>query len=300
MLTKFEKTLILKTNALSNKVLYDLCAEYPFNCYDKDGYNKIDALAAQLLLIGRTYAASPQRRSYKNKSVIFSNAANGKDDFFVLLAKELYKKREFYDASYSDSLVSRITELKSSEFKFDCSQKDITLLIKSVECVLYFNKLLREAVYEIDKPDLEKISATDGGDCGWLINFVSFSSKFLHFHCPDAIFIIDTISSNNFRQEKLDFGRGYKFRFSNGMNEIESSIVISFDTEQTVKIKIEKQLQKNENLKGHDYLTHCIREYLLAKEIYKEIQSENLKGKSITRIVDDYILNVIKKTKSKN
>ena len=49
MLTKFEKTLILKTNALSNKVLYDLCAEYPFNCYDKDGYNKLDALTAQLL-----------------------------------------------------------------------------------------------------------------------------------------------------------------------------------------------------------------------------------------------------------
>ncbi len=69
---KIEKELIVKTKNtewdLGNKILYDLCKNYP-------NHNKVDEIIAKCLLIGRAYAAALERRPKKGEEL--------NDDFYL-------------------------------------------------------------------------------------------------------------------------------------------------------------------------------------------------------------------------
>ena len=289
MLTNIEKRIILKKEALSNKILYDLCLKYPLGCQEIDGYNKIEALAAQLLLIGRVYAASPQRRSYKKIKVEFSNAANGRDDFFTLLAEKMYENKAFCGEQH-DSILSQAKELMNSNYSFlDASlEADLGLLKKSIKCVLGFNDILRKAIISVDKADLDACLNVDRNSVDYsdaLINFMSFASKFMHFHCPNTIFIMDNISSANFALHNSV----YKFKFAENGENVNGSIEISRKEEKNLM-----EIFKEQGMLECKYCRHCIKEFLLAKRLFSDIEAEEIKGKSITRFTDNYIMNVVK------
>lgn len=61
-MTEQERELIEQKVFFGNAILYELCEDYPLGMGEKDGYTKQDAFSTQSWLIGRAYAASPQRK----------------------------------------------------------------------------------------------------------------------------------------------------------------------------------------------------------------------------------------------
>lgn len=168
---------------IGNKTLYALCEKYPL--YDNPGE---DALSGQIWLIGRAYAASPERRHYKwlgktKKDNNPGQGGNGLDIFFKSLAQELLNDPEF------EKIVDFIKVNRERHYDFDYSEKDIGLLLQVGDIVNSFNNVLKESIKRVDKnfmkahPDAE------------INNFISFSSKYMHFQLRNVVFIKDSISA---------------------------------------------------------------------------------------------------------
>ena len=97
-LTEIEEKILNRGISVGNEVLYTLCRDYPLL---KDNYpedmneRRLQGLAAELWLIGRSYAASPERRDYGEK-IEWTNSGNGLDTYFDLLAEKLWSD-EYYN-----------------------------------------------------------------------------------------------------------------------------------------------------------------------------------------------------------
>lgn len=167
---------------IGNKTLYALCEEYPL--YDNPSE---DALSGQIWLIGRSYAASPERRHYKkDKKPIkpeLHQSGNGLDTFFKSLAKELLKNQGFQD------IINFIKDNREKHYDFDYSEKDIKLLLQVGDIVNLFNSVLKEAIKRVDNEDLKNYPDAEIND------FPSFSSKYMHFQLKNIVFIKDSISA---------------------------------------------------------------------------------------------------------
>ena len=173
---------------IGNKTLYALCEEYPL--YDNPGK---DALSGQIWLIGRSYAASPERRHYKwsgkanntdgTKTENAGQGGDGLDTFFKSLAKELLKDPEF------EKIVDFIKVNRERHYDFDNSEKDIGLLLQVGDIVNSFNNVLKEAIKRVDKDFMEAHPDAK------INNFISFSSKYMHFQLRNVVFIKDSISA---------------------------------------------------------------------------------------------------------
>lgn len=168
---------------IGNKTLYALCEEYPL--YDNPCE---DALRGQIWLIGRSYAASPERRHYKwlGKTKGYNNpgqGGNGLDIFFKSLAQELLKDPEF------EKIIDFIKDNREKYYDFDYSEKDIGLLFQVGDIVNSFNNVLKEAIKRVDKKIMEAHPDAE------INNFISFSSKYLHFQLRNIVFIKDSISA---------------------------------------------------------------------------------------------------------
>lgn len=169
---------------IGNKTLYALCEEYPL--YDNPSE---DALSGQIWLIGRSYAASPERRHYKkDKKPIkpeLHQSGNGLDTFFKCLAKELLKNQGFQD------IINFIKDNREKHYDFDYSEKDIGLLLQVGDIVNSFNSVLKEAIKRVDNEDLKNYPDAEIND------FPSFSSKYMHFQLRNIVFIKDSISASH-------------------------------------------------------------------------------------------------------
>lgn len=169
---------------IGNKTLYALCEEYPL--YDNPSE---DALSGQIWLIGRSYAASPERRHYKkDKKPIkpeLHQSGNGLDTFFKSLAKELLKNQGFQD------IINFIKDNREKHYDFDYSEKDIGLLLQVGDIVNSFNSVLKEAIKRVDNEDLKNYPDAE------INNFPSFSSKYMHFQLKNIVFIKDSISASH-------------------------------------------------------------------------------------------------------
>lgn len=169
---------------IGNKTLYALCEEYPL--YDNPSE---DALSGQIWLIGRSYAASPERRHYKkDKKPIkpeLHQSGNGLDTFFKSLAKELLKNQGFQD------IINFIKDNREKHYDFDYSEKDIGLLLQVGDIVNSFNNVLKEAIKRVDNEDLKNYPDAEIND------FPSFSSKYMHFQLKNIVFIKDSISESH-------------------------------------------------------------------------------------------------------
>ena len=144
-------------NDIGNKVLYDMCKQYP-SLLEKE------QVKGKSFLIGRSYAVSPQR-----------GVPN--------------KKKEMYYDFFGDYAEKVIDEFRRLDFNIDNKIKEIQNyheinLYESLKLVIHMNECSVRAIGEFPTVDKAK-------------NTISFSTKFLHFHLPNAIFILDSYSWNN-------------------------------------------------------------------------------------------------------
>ncbi len=189
-LTEIEKEILSRGISVGNEVLYTLCRDYQL-LKEKNPKNmnerRLQGLAAELWLIGRSYAASPERRDYGEK-IEWTNSGNGLDTYFDLLAEKLWSDG-YYDEL--EKIVENLEEMNRIGYKFDQSfqENDKNILASVIANVLKFNALLKEIRYAVDEKELlnhvggdkEKIEVLKNNQK----NMLSFSSKFLHFHFPD-------------------------------------------------------------------------------------------------------------------
>lgn len=258
-----------------NEVLYRMAAESDI----KDP----DQLAGTMWLIGRSYAASPQRRSYAKKHTVRPDN-DGRDQFFSYIAKAL-------------ELPNILEKNDFITFK-TCG--DIELLTDSIRMVLQFNLSLSKAIEQFD-------DAPEGVHC---TNHISFCSKFLHFYYRNAVFIIDSYAQagathlfGGYNANKLKYicepvdrntdyfdETVYKQFPKKKVNDLEKCI-----EGKLADVLAQYESRKHENAKA--YVKHCVRSYLLGCKLKEEkvIPSAQLAGEefqSMPRLVDTVFLNI--------
>lgn len=311
-LTEIEEKILSRGISVGNEVLYTLCKDYPLlkenNPKDTNEERKLQGLAAELWLIGRSYAASPERRDYGEK-VEWTNSGNGLDTYFDLLADKLWSDGYYYELK---TIVENLENLGKYRLEQSFEENDKQILVSVIANVLKFNALLKEIRFAVDKKELsnhvgdnkEKLEVLKNNQK----NMLSFSSKFLHFHFPDVVFIFDTITKEHFKGPR----EKHHFKFENTEKEncvVESNITLCKDEMNTLISEIRKikyndyndasiEIEKYD--KSEEYITHCVREYLLAREI-KKASPKIFDGEDtyIPRLIDTYMLMTNTKTKKK-
>lgn len=304
--TEIEKQILNSKCSLGNKVLYQFCNEMPLDWEGDKNYTKKDALSAQMWLIGRSYAASPERRRYsKALKTKFSFHSEGLDTYFDCLADEMIKHCQFdelvkltndlrmksksgcYDVNPQEQKYTFSIDYHSEKWK---QSYDSDILCKSMMAVNLINRIIRDCRFQIDREDFKYINEyTTEIIKNSQNNLISFSSKFLHFHAPDAIFIYDTISSSHLKkQSELSFS----FK-NNGKNEI-SEIKICKKTvtalSKIIKDKIKSVSIIDDSIEK-EYIRHCVYEYILAFKLIPAAKEQ--KEQIITyipRVIDTYAL----------
>ncbi len=258
-----------------NEVLYRMAAESDMRSPDQ--------LAGTMWLIGRSYAASPQRRSYVKKHPVRPDN-DGRDQFFSYIAKAL----ELPNILEKDDFITFKT----------CD--DVELLTNSIRMVLQFNLSLSKAIEKFD-------DAPEGVHC---TNHISFCSKFLHFYYRNAVFIIDSYAQagathlfGGYNANKLKYICEPVDRNTDYFDE---TVYKQFPKKKVNDLKkcIEGNLadvlaqyksRKQENAKA--YVKHCVRSYLLGCKLKEEkvIPSAQLAGeefRSMPRLIDTVFLNI--------
>jgi len=270
--------------------------------------SNIKVLSGALWLIGRSYAASPQRRSYGTSKtgekyhgkdgkekvrpvwpVLTDN--DGREDFFSQIADTLLSNK-FY------TLIANTQKSKTFEYVRDSlfnngpvniNSNDYKALKTCILSVLRFNLDLCVALETFDKvPSLNYIFKGESVICS---NHISFCSKFLHFYFPNIVYIIDSFASvgadllfDHKRTDTcFDHARDNFFDSSiyTSFNSVcyqtllkaimsDSDIKKILDTYSERKIakagisnKDEASLATEDTTGANDYVTHCVRSYML-------------------------------------
>ena len=275
-----------RNHSFTNEILYRMCLESPEILNAKPA-----VLAGKIKMIGRVYAASPERRSYKwidlkeeKPKNIIQNYGDGQGGFFEKIAAILpdCPEKNLFETSFD--------RLKSSCFKWDLSDDDVTLLRHSILSVLYLNKMIKDATVGAD-------DATDyiQNKKAKIRNQISFCSKFLHFHLPHHVFIIDSYSamgskhlfftqSKNFSLGALSvngwdlFSAAYDFQYANNGSSDRQTVLDCIKhspLRQRIiavqeKINISQSDSQDEyignaetDVSSEGYIQHAIRAYLL-------------------------------------
>lgn len=319
---------ICKINSKSynygNDILYNM-ASNPDRLFDKE---KLDGA---MWLIGRSYAASPQRRSYGTmtneqkenrrseleekgydlaKSVPLWNVVtsnDGRDGFFEAIAN-------YIDIDF----LEKDKALLQGAYKYDNSECDYKLLASAMTAVLCFNISLSCA---IEKFDEVKNNENNYGDKVFCSNHISFSSKFLHFYFPNSIFIIDNYAFNGgkglFNGNENNSRRCFYNPDDSNNEPFDHSVYAEFKKNDIKKIMSEiknydnikkllleysnrQRSEDNDTAKIDDYISHCIRSYLLGAHIKNSIKlkpncqtkASPLVIETITRLTDTVFLNI--------
>lgn len=272
-----------------NEVLYKMAEE--------SDIQKADQRSGMMWLIGRSYAASPQRRSYSSKWPVRPDN-DGRDQFFHFIANNATLE---YPLTTDACLV------------FNGQTDDIERLTQSIKMVLQFNLSLSKAIEQFD-------NAPEGTYC---TNHISFCSKLLHFYYRNTVFIIDSYAQNG---ATLLFG-GYRKNTGrylcvpNRDDILDQSPIHYFKEDvyqkfskadvQGLASSIELDLtdllthytnRKPDNAKA--YIAHCVRSYLLGCALKEEgiAPSSRLAGdpfRSYPRLIDTVFLNIKSECTSK-
>ena len=230
-----------KSYGYGNEILY-LMAQDPKDLQEQD------KLAGAMWLIGRSYAASPQRRSYgtmintigyKNLSGILTDKCpiwpvrtqnDGRENFFddiahyitediaIDIANELQRDNK----PFFGELEGEISLL--DKYDYDKLSKDYDKLIDSICLVLEFNLLLSKALENFDDVPKSHVFSSEKVYCS---NHISFASKFLHFYFPHRVFIIDNFA----REGAKCLFNGYSTSNPLAFYDFPSKVSDSFDIE---------------------------------------------------------------------
>jgi hypothetical protein len=266
-----------------NLIIYEAVKKYP-------SVTNLENLAALSWMIGRDYAASPERRIAirGNTDKIFQKIIEDQsiptykyDDFFHVLAWALSKQSGLV------ALDANIQALNSAaaHFKFDfdlgtpsLSSADFPVIKKALHCVLDFDGLLFSALQTIQEtiqttwpgqPNICPsilISPHKGRKCANPTHNVSFSSKFIHFHAPQFVYITDRVTRTNLsaRHPNVNKEKDYRAAAGKGFLDVDYQDA---------------------------YYRHFMRCYSLAKQLSKTYQSNptSLYHDCTPRAVDIYL-----------
>lgn len=92
-LTEIEKNILDDEIGAGNRTLYDFCSGDKALYNLTDSTEDIDILAAQMWLIGRSYAAQPERRYYGSK-ITLNGSGDGLDTFYDKMAENLISEQK--------------------------------------------------------------------------------------------------------------------------------------------------------------------------------------------------------------
>jgi len=280
MIERVEDSYINENESISigNAILYKLCNDYPMN-------DDVNGMIAKLWLIGRSYAASPERRNYSKKyrqndidaKIDLSTGSNGRDTFFNKLSKKVISDCEY------NKLKSLIDEIKAINYSYDYSS-DKPLLEKTVIIVLLFNRILRRSIESIDEQALEKYENQTNKkkeDRG-LRYFISFSSKFIHFHLPKLAFIIDSFSFNH-AKKKRDRSKKSDYIYI----DIDGTEILSIENV-LIKYDLDVQLELGNIVENEkQYIDHVSRSYFIMCKLKEKYHND------ITpRMLDNFVMGV--------
>lgn len=164
--------IIVNEVSFGNELLYGMCA-------DKEGqqWGNASRLADKLWLIGRAYTASPERRFTTKEKQPNDYHGDGTRLFFEKVASNIIRAESY------KNIISSVQRLK--KLQFDGTEKDFTQLYDGILCVKKFNTLLKVALQQFDTSRSANHKEEE------YKNHISFCSKFLHFHAPHNIFILD-------------------------------------------------------------------------------------------------------------
>lgn len=241
-----------RKNTFGNQILYDMCEP------NKNPWGEPKRLADKIWLIGRSYAASPERRYYRKKDdrgagkeKDLETRGDGTGKYFQETAEILRQ-----DKRYS-GLAAGLQAL--TPLRFDGGAEDIKRLKQGIVCVALFNEMLKAASEQYDREH-------NAGIYESLVyrNQISFCSKFLHFHVPYSIFIID-----RFTKEGGRFLCSTRTQKNAGLEDC--AIVIDKAVREAVnacfpqlKISLESiNTEVGDDAKGavKEYIAHCLRSY---------------------------------------
>ena len=234
------------------------------------------------------------------------SSGDGLDTFFDNLAKRLLKE---YNSNSGFELDENVSN--NQPYNYDSqninsgNQSDIEKLKKSITCVLDFNLFIRDCIFKIDEkyftkipqlPESQGLEITiDEKDLKDLKNnqnnILSFCSKFLHFHYPNTVFIMDSITKSHFKRKDTK----YKFTFSGIEENFEIDDMYS-DVNTFVSTYINKRYPNKEEQEKYkkqidiekEYIRHCAREYILATKLRKK--GYDFGGRYVPRIIDTFML----------
>ena len=164
--------LIVNEVSFGNKLLYAMCV-------DKEGqeWGNVSRLADKLWLVGRAYTASPERRFTKKEKSPNDYHGDGTGLFFEKVASNIIRTEIYKNI---------VCSVKGWQYlQFNGTEEDFTQLRNGVLCVIKFNTLLKVALQQFDESCGAKHKNSE------YKNHISFCSKFLHFHAPHSIFILD-------------------------------------------------------------------------------------------------------------
>lgn len=289
-----------------NDALYQLCEQYPLpaRLESNDLAREESIFASKVWLIGRAYAASPERYAYKRNSSSAKpkdETPEGYESFFNDIARILFEGKPCYRGNIIDSDASQarmaksmferalveLSRLAPQRYSFTDDARDLELLDKIVTCVLDFAESIRAARCARDQALAKRTGHNVVVSVDKQFFPLSFSSKFLHFHFPKLVFIYDSIAGSC-----LGSASDFERFFEDG-----SSFAVQFSA-----IKRTQGDQK--------YRYHAIKELSLAKAVFSTFgMDEGLKetlrtGKlpatqadpipcylNITRMIDALVVN---------
>lgn len=260
--------------SFGNKLLYDICKDI-----DGQKWDNTKTLADKIWLIGRAYTASPERRISNGK---VKKTGDGTGDYFREVAKYIHN---------NCNIKKETVDLLNGNYKFDFSDSDIALLICTIKSVEKFNDAVKKANIKYDEYLIEESSYK---------NQISFCSKFLHFHFPDTVFIIDSfsqaaasymfsnITSSNKKSIKIE-----NWDISISKDEIKE--LLEECTENSIMAKFKSDLYNQAAFSKpiEEYANHCIRAYKIAC-IFKNRLGDKSNKISYPRMVDTLLLNIKK------
>lgn len=298
--------------SFGNGILYDMCSN------STTDLSNPDRLSDMIWLIGRAYAASPERRTYgyerdedgklkknsDNKRLPLwkaTNANDGKGGYFISIARDIVKSPKF------SSLLKIVSAVKGFTYSYDNGERDIARLSNGIYAVYLYNNLIRDASEEFDglnASDNPKASAAKeaGARCK---NQISFCSKFLHFCCPGIVFIIDQYSFEGGKRV-IPLGKlSYNPKFETASKELVPLDSVNLkDSYKDVLRNVIKQLNtvdhnlfendtvSDEEEKIRSFIEHCTRAYCVAKYLNDVKNQINL---TVTpRLIDDLFLRIKK------
>lgn len=258
--------------SFGNKLLYDMCKDI-----DGQKWDDPKILADKIWLVGRSYAASPERRISKGD---VPKVGDGTGEYFNEVAKDIHN-----NFIVQNEIINKL----NGNYKFDFSDSDIALLIRTIKSVEKFNDAVKEANIKYDEYRVEESNYK---------NQISFCSKFLHFHFPNTFFIFDSFSKTatsylfpkrtplNKKVIKIqdEYVAISKDEIEELLKECAESITVS---------KFESDLYNQEAFLGpiKEYANHCVRAYKIAC-IFKKRLGDKSNKTSYPRMVDTLLLNI--------